>query len=118
MIIAQGLLGMCVYLYHVNELLHYMFSYHSNSGPKHAVHLTSMDIDAQLIIFWSDDKKYSTVLVSKCISSISYEEIKTAIPCIAGFSLSFFAIDKEQCENVSLPVFILPHNQPCVAKVM
>ena len=64
------------------------------------VHSSPTDIDAQSLIVWSDDRKYSTVLVPKCVSSITYEEIKTTIPCFAGFSLSFFVLDKEECKNI------------------
>ena len=71
------------------------------------VHSSPTDIDAQSLIVWSDDRKYSTVLVPKCVSSITYEEIKTTIPCFAGFSLSFFVLDKEECKNVSLPKFLM-----------
>jgi hypothetical protein len=66
-----------------------------------------MDIDAQSLVVWSNDKKHSTILVPKCISSISYEEVKSMIPGFAGFCLSFVALEKEECEHVSFAGVIL-----------
>ena len=56
-----------------------------------------MDIDVQSLIVWSDHKKHSTILVPKCLSSFSYEEVKSVIPGFAGFSVLFVALEKKQC---------------------
>ena len=59
------------------------------------------------LLFSFDHRTNVTILVPKCISSISYEEVKSMIPGFAGFCLSFVALEKEECEHVSFAGVIL-----------
>ena len=75
----------------MNELLHcYMyliFQFRSKTA-----HSCLSDTNAQSLIVWSDERTYSTVLLPKCISSITYEDIKQpfqVLQALASPSLSW-----------------------------